>query len=279
MRPWKHERRSGRGFTLVELLVVVAIIIIIAALLFPVFSQVREKARQTRCINNLKQISLAMSMYTDDYDGVLPRDVTRYGDLSAGPCGAWNPNRRLEAKLAPYIRSTEVFACPSAGTPPVTWDDAHAACARDEWAYPDFLCFRGDPTRGKPLSYGWNYRAFLLNVSPPSSGCDAPGISLAAVVSPESKLMIADSRSSFIDSFNLAFANYPGASAAFAGNVDQFWPEFARGSGPAIVPGRDARHQMGQNAAFFDGHVRWLPFQKLTGPSTRATVTQWLGDW
>jgi prepilin-type N-terminal cleavage/methylation domain-containing protein/prepilin-type processing-associated H-X9-DG protein len=277
MRPAKHERRSARGFTLVELLVVVALIAIVAALLFPVFSQVREKARQARCFSNLKQISLAMMMYVQDYDDMLPRDVTRWGDLPAtDPCSPGNPNRRLEAKLGPYIRNTEVFACPSANTPPVTWDEAHAVCGRDGWGYPDFMCFQGDTTRGKPLSYGWNYRVFQWSVTPPSSGCDAPGISVAAVVSPEGKVMVADSRRSFVDPVDLAFANYPGVSASFAGNVDQFWPQFPRGSDLPIVPGRDARHQMGQNAAFFDGHVRWVSYEQLIGPSLQATVAKWL---
>src|SRR5947208_13690899 len=61
-----------RGFTLIELLVVIAIITILAALLFPVFAQVREKARTTNCISNLKQIGLANSMYLQDYDERFP---------------------------------------------------------------------------------------------------------------------------------------------------------------------------------------------------------------
>lgn len=65
---------SGRkGFTLVELLVVIAIIIILAAILFPVFARAREKAQQTKCINNLKQMSAAISLYEDDYGAVMPR--------------------------------------------------------------------------------------------------------------------------------------------------------------------------------------------------------------
>src|SRR4028118_1177374 len=64
--------RKQSGFTLIELLVVIAIIAILAAILFPVFAQAREKARQATCISNMKQISLAVSSYTQDNDEVLP---------------------------------------------------------------------------------------------------------------------------------------------------------------------------------------------------------------
>ncbi len=59
---------QDRAFTLIELLVVIAIIAILAAILFPVFAQAREKARQIACVSNMQQISLAFLMYTQDYD-------------------------------------------------------------------------------------------------------------------------------------------------------------------------------------------------------------------
>ena len=68
-------RKSSRGseaFTLIELLVVIAIIAILAAILFPVFAQAREKARAASCLSNLKQIGLALMMYVQDYDELLP---------------------------------------------------------------------------------------------------------------------------------------------------------------------------------------------------------------
>ena len=61
-----------KGFTLIELLVVIAIIAILAAVLFPVFAKVREKARQTVCLSNEKQIGLGFMQYVEDYDEVFP---------------------------------------------------------------------------------------------------------------------------------------------------------------------------------------------------------------
>ena len=69
-----HSRtlRATKAFTLIELLVVIAIIAILAAILFPVFAQARESARQTACLSNLKQIGLGVKMYATDYDELLP---------------------------------------------------------------------------------------------------------------------------------------------------------------------------------------------------------------
>jgi prepilin-type N-terminal cleavage/methylation domain-containing protein len=72
-------KRPRTGFTLIELLVVIAIIAILAAILFPVFAQAREKARQSGCLSNLKQIGTALMMYTQDYDEAFP--CTWYGSL------------------------------------------------------------------------------------------------------------------------------------------------------------------------------------------------------
>ena len=63
-----------QGFTLIELLVVIAIIAILASILFPVFARAREKARQTSCLSNMKQLGLACSMYAQDYDELLPTE-------------------------------------------------------------------------------------------------------------------------------------------------------------------------------------------------------------
>jgi prepilin-type N-terminal cleavage/methylation domain-containing protein len=75
-------RHTSHGFTLIELLVVIAIIAILAAILFPVFAKAREKARQTQCLNNQKQIATAVLMFAQDHDETFPTAATVWGDLS-----------------------------------------------------------------------------------------------------------------------------------------------------------------------------------------------------
>jgi len=107
-----------RGFTLIELLVVIAIIAILAAILFPVFAKAREKARQTSCLNNIKQIGLGMLQYCQDYDEKMPRF---YYDLGAGngptdPLGSqWSSGGRYawQNLVYPYIKNSQVWICPS----------------------------------------------------------------------------------------------------------------------------------------------------------------------
>ena len=69
----RYTGRKRQAFTLIELLVVIAIIAVLAAILFPVFAKVRENARRTVCLSNMKQIVLATQMYSADYDGYFPR--------------------------------------------------------------------------------------------------------------------------------------------------------------------------------------------------------------
>jgi len=96
---------AKRGFTLIELLVVIAIIAVLAAILFPVFSKVREKARQTTCASNEKQIGLGIMQYDEDYDETLPGR-----DYNSGPTGNIVSWRTM---ILPYLKSTDVFKCPS----------------------------------------------------------------------------------------------------------------------------------------------------------------------
>jgi len=89
---------NRKGFTLIELLVVIAIIAILAAILFPVFAQAREKARQTACMSNMKQLGLAWLMYGEDYDEQSLWDNNQYCHWAGDLMG--------------YVKSVGAFACP-----------------------------------------------------------------------------------------------------------------------------------------------------------------------
>jgi len=98
--------QRNKGFTLIELLVVIAIIAILAAILFPVFAKVREKARQTACLSNIRQLGLAIAQYNNDFDTDYPNGSDPYGQASGW---AW--------QVYPYTSSAAVFACPDDPTP------------------------------------------------------------------------------------------------------------------------------------------------------------------
>jgi prepilin-type N-terminal cleavage/methylation domain-containing protein len=111
-----------RGFTLIELLVVIAIIAILAAILFPVFAQAREKARQATCLSNIKQLSLGAMMYVQDYDETYPGGPGVASMFFPGPQGTWDnlPTNaygnvaptNVGSRLAPYIKNVGVFTDP-----------------------------------------------------------------------------------------------------------------------------------------------------------------------
>src|SRR5436190_12490093 len=101
--------RRRLGFTLIELLVVIAIIAILAAILFPVFAQAREKARSAQCLSNLKQVAMATRMYSQDYDEVLVPLYLYSSHPSSGTQPTGNPYLLwYEDLLQPYVKSSNV---------------------------------------------------------------------------------------------------------------------------------------------------------------------------
>lgn len=162
--------RRTQGFTLIELLVVIAIIAILAAILFPVFARAREKARQTACLNNLKQLGTSILLYVQDYDETYP---INYQDASSGPGTAAQIPLTWPNRLMPYVGSSKVYACPSDSRPPNV----------------DFPGCR-------PIlqSYCWNWR---LGMDLPAWGYYAT-VTLAQVAAPSQCAMLWDDNSDWL---------------------------------------------------------------------------------
>lgn len=114
-------RRPRMGFTLIELLVVITILGILAAILFPVFLKVRERARITTCASNLHQIGLAIQMYQEDYNGMFP---TQFMDVNAAPAN----QRAGFDHLMPYEHCSDIYDCSDSLIP-------HPGCVRLDYRY------------------------------------------------------------------------------------------------------------------------------------------------
>lgn len=126
----QNESRSNAAFTLIELLVVIAIIAILAAILFPVFAQAREQAKQAVCTSNVRQIGLALQMYTQDNDETLPifyayntqspdGQPARAGDLL---------HKGIELEILPYTKNKDIFKCPDDSGSKLVSEDASYGC-------------------------------------------------------------------------------------------------------------------------------------------------------
>ena len=114
-------KHAPRGFTLIELLVVIAIIAILAAILFPVFAKAREKARQSSCSSNTKQLSVGILQYLQDYDESFPPNyMGKWADAAINPLGydaADGQNYHWwDCRIVPYLKNMQIWRCPSTAT-------------------------------------------------------------------------------------------------------------------------------------------------------------------
>ena len=145
---------NRRGFTLIELLVVIAIIAILAAILFPVFARAREKARQTTCTSNLKQLALGLMMYAQDYDEKFPgENLAHYpgSTATAYPQDACCVERDIWFEITqPYIKNRQVGICPSTpATDFVRPATIYGPGGPEHYKFKHGICARGD---GVPMA-------------------------------------------------------------------------------------------------------------------------------
>jgi prepilin-type N-terminal cleavage/methylation domain-containing protein/prepilin-type processing-associated H-X9-DG protein len=228
-----------RGFTLIELLVVIAIIAILAAILFPVFARAREKARQTSCLSNVKQIALGAMMYTQDYDEVYPPGLVVTNGTAQGPVSqnsAFTSFWLTYDVVFPYVMNRQVFFCPSG----------------DEGA-----TYSGD--------YGFN-RNICGDLRTSTSGT---AVAMASVQAPADTFLFLDAGGYMVNQTN---ASTPTGSFWYIpGTWDPTRDPGAVGFGSSPISAtyqsdyKQGRHNQGCNIGYADGHAKWLASSYIAG--------------
>ena len=237
-----HSVRSKRkGFTLIELLVVIAIIAILAAILFPVFAKVREKARQTTCASNLKQIGLAEVQYCQDNDEIYSGSYN--GSISSGV------GRVSYAELLfPYTKSAAIYSCPDASS-----TDHFNANSAGDCTYNPKTCGAGNGV----MDYAYNSLAAtdqntvadFGNANNLPNGDDRAQNPLASITEPTATIMMVDGNRTTGEAQNIWWTGMTDISGTYYG---QTWVGNDKTStGPV------KRHTDGFNVLWYDGHVKF----------------------
>lgn len=237
---------NRKGFTLIELLVVIAIIAILAAILFPVFATAREKARQTTCASNLKQLGLAVVQYCQDYDEYPPS-----GTVSPQGAGYYFAGIGWGGQIFSYVKSGGVYMCP---------DDVNASPS----------------STGYPVSYAYNQNALFGNSDDYTgahednlSKLNAPTLTvLFTEVSAEGAVNLSGGEGAALTDG----LPHSGVGNGLMGDASLSGPATVYDTGPQGAQDQTAsalngtldthfltgRHNGGANYAFWDGHVKWL---------------------
>jgi prepilin-type N-terminal cleavage/methylation domain-containing protein/prepilin-type processing-associated H-X9-DG protein len=251
------------GFTLIELLVVIAIIAIIAAILFPVFAQVREKARQTSCASNLKQLAAALTMYAQDNDETMITET-------AAPAinGGADQEVPYDRQLVPYVKSDQVYGCPSDGVPHANsflWDGGYLKSqTKRSYAITNNLRTDEGSSRGEK----------------PDKNSGVVGAAVAQIEQPAETIAFAEAWATFGDGKSDSVLGGEGGSTLLDCDawklpgrkkpsdtpIDNF-TACADFTDPKELPATG--HQGQGNYAFADGHVKSLTWANVRGDDFR----------
>ncbi len=221
--------RRSTAFTLIELLVVIAIIAILAGILFPVFARAREQARKATCLSNLKQIGIAVMMYTQDYDEGYP---------NTGDPWLW-VGRRWRWPIMPYLaigqtQGTNYNSSAGAASILICPSDTQSGAAYDATSYAYSAAFYHTPDQIDAMTIADT----IYQLNAPGAGAQCPTQTLASVAQPTGKAMVAE-----------WFNNHDHAGGAAVG----YWGTLTA----TLSPGSD-RWTGGRCYVFADGHSKYL---------------------